>query len=969
MFRGIFSNKEAQAAEAAKSAAASRQANAPTRPPNAVQPPGVPGGVMPTIPTFQPTVHHAASPSSRPDPAALAQARKARQAGLAAAAFGTPQPPTHSPAQPQRPSHSTSSSYPSPPTGFGGPPGGFGGDQPMGSGDSGGGMGGGGGDFDMFGGLDVKGPDTVAPSFPTSSSFTSAPTHSSSSYPSDPELQTDSSLLSALNSTDDASSGFAFISDDSAAPPTDDASSGFSFISSTDESQPTYDDPSASAFPSYGLPSPSEMPHATSGDPLTAAKQHIDHALSAFWVEWRGLSASESGLKAEEVQLQLSIRQNSAAVKETEDKQGAAVMAEEYEKADSYNAELDRLKAAIQSAQERLKGVRAEVDGKEQQKARAAQSILQVLADSTAQFESLSQGKAGELSTFVSTQVGSLKETDAAVSADLQRVEESLSHTQGELDAIQHEDEALGASLRQETQPYVDEKERLLEDEHRLENELAELKRQVAAKEKEINANKEKLKSADRAVEVVRAKNSAQRVAIQQKRAKVDDLRSRDVNEKRQIERRRTQLEEEIAENKRREKEYRLTLHDVASQLAHAQYLSTLIQAESKQREAFHTTLRTAEEQIASLQHTLDSHDENLAKARAELLLLEQQLDGHTKNIQHIATKIPAMETEKNAAVAARDFKKAATASKEIKTLQQSKTDSEAALEELKAKVDKNSAELGGADEKKAEIEREMKRLEEETDRKRMIFLLNRVARLQRRQTTASELQQKASTAGRGGEGLDHLQKEVESVAVELQWTQVEIRELQNKYGWKDGDVQPTGAEAEVEEEEEAEVLSHVDDPSPFDSIRGTLAPNGLPSAAALGVPVIAPRKSSSVSFFASPHPPTPADLASLRQSLTDAQSRLSAYEGKLAEALEGEDYERADELNASISKEKEVVEALEAKVAQAEKAMKEAGRNEEAERKDGGDAGAGGVSGAGGGGGGGGGGDVVDFEEFAEEG
>ena len=933
MFRGIFSNKEQQAADAAKAAAASRQANAPTRPPNAVQPPGVPGGVMPTIPSFHPTSSSSSYPSShapsnsRPDPNALATARKARQAALAAAAFGTPAVPlASSTVQPPR---AQAPGTPQQTPGFlGGPPGGFGGDSP------GGDMGGGGDDgFDMFGGLDVKA--APGPSMPASSSFHALPPSSSSSLPTT-ESEGDSSLLSALNSGGaEEASGFSFISDDTPADPSAD-SSGFSFISADEPAAPQYDEPS------YGLPSPSAAVHG--GDKLASSKAHIDRCLSAFWVEWRSLAASESGLKQEEVQLQLSIRDSIAAVKETEDKQGAAVAAEEYERADSYNSEIDRLKGAIGSAQERLKAVRAEIDAKEQHKQRAAQAIVQVLTDATAQFEALTTEKAGELSTFVSTQVASLKETDSAVTADLARVEYALSHTQGELDAIAKEDEQLSEALKHETQPFVDEREALLEDEHRLEVELQELKRQVAAKEKEIAANKDKQRSADRAVEVVRAKNAQQRVAIQQKRAKVDDSRSRDVNEKRQVERRRQQLDEEIANNKRRERDYRLALHDLASQLAHAQYLSSLIQTESKQREAFHSSLRTAEQQISALQHTLDSHDENQGKARADLLQLEQQLDQHTKSIQAIASKIPAMESEKNAAVAARDFKKAATASKEIKTLQQSKTDSEAVIEELKAKVDKYSAELGGADEKKADIEREMRRLEEDTDRKRLQFSLKREAKLQRRQQTASELLQKAFGLGHGGDGLDHLQKEVESVAVELQWTQVEVRELRGKHGWKEGDVGP--AADEDEEDEEAEVVSHVDDPSPFDSIRGAAVTNGLTASTSLGVPVLAPRKSSSASSLSS-HPsaaPTQADLDAVRQSLTDANGRLSSYEAKLSEALESEDYEAAEELNAKISAEKDAVTALETRLKDIEKALAVAAPPHSDERKE------------------------EDFEEFAED-
>ena len=259
MFR-IFSSKDQQAAEAAKAAAASRQANAPTRPPNAVQPPGVPGGVIPT--------HHSSpatsSPSSRPDPNAVANARKNRQAALAAAAFGTPAPPlsTH-PVQPPRtsggaPFHAQQSSG-----SFSGPPGGFGGDP---SGDAGGG--GGGGDFDMFGGLDVKGSDgggggPTPGGFPTSSSFNSIPPAQSGSYGAEAPVE-DSSLLNALNGADEsAASGFSFLSEDGGAGAeagTEDAS-GFSFMGGDDggAGDASYGSDLGGGAATFGLPSPDDV--------------------------------------------------------------------------------------------------------------------------------------------------------------------------------------------------------------------------------------------------------------------------------------------------------------------------------------------------------------------------------------------------------------------------------------------------------------------------------------------------------------------------------------------------------------------------------------------------------------------------------------------------------------------------------------------------------------------------------------
>ena len=790
---------------------------------------------------------------------------------------------------------------------------------------------GGGDDFDMFGGLDVKGPDAAAPlpnsnfsnSLPTSTSF-----NASSSYPPAAEAEGGSSLLSALNGDEEAASSFSFMSsEDSGATTTDtggyDASSGFSFISADDSQLPPFSEPTYDEQPQYGVDNTPAPP--VPADKLAATKQHIDATLSAFWLQWRSLAAAESGLIQEEVQLQLTVRDSLAAIKETEDKQGAAVAAEEYEKADSYNAELDRLKLAIGSAHDRLKGVRAEIDQKVQQKQAVVDSVLTTLTDSSEALQEITTEKQGELSSFVSERTAALMQTDTQVKEDMQAVEEALSHTQSDIDAIDKEEAALTDTLRAETQPFVDEKENLLTEEHTLERDLEELKRQVAAKEKEIQQNKAKQTSADRAIEVCKAKNHQQRQGIHARRADVDELRSTDVARKREIEARRSQLEDEIAASKSRERTYRVTLHEVALSLAHTQYLSALLATESKQREAFHTQLRTAEQQISALQSSLDSHDATVASQRSELVQLEQQLDQHTKTIESIATKLPALETEKNAAVAARDFKKAATASKTIKELQQSKADSEVVVNELKEKVSKWSEELGSADEKKADMEREIRRLEEDSDRRRLAYLLSREKKLQRRVDRTGAVLQRELDRG-GAEGLGYLQKEKESGEVELQWTGVEVRELRRKYGWSESDVRP---QAEEDEEEEAEVVSHVDDPSPFDSVHSHSTP-AASSAASLGMPVIHPRK---VSRAASPAvKPTAADADRLRSELDDARTRLTASEEKLAAAVEGEDFEAAAELEEKVANEKAAVERMEVQLASMEK---ELGSGEEEERKE----------------------------------
>ena len=970
MFSMFKKGDPAAAAKGSLSANASSTSRAPPPPANAV-PPGfiatnVPGVFVPS-PTnagsqqpagfANPNPHHHSShaaSSSRPDAQALTRSRQQRQAELAAAAFGAPL----APATVQPPRAGGGGHHPSYSGGgggytAGGPPGGFAGETlPPGGGMGGlggmggmggiggmGGMGGmsmggpgGGDDFDMFGGLDVKGSD-AASSLPPSNSSNSLPTSSSfnasSSYPAAAETEGGSSLLSALNGSEEASSSFSFMSDESAGTTTDtaggyDASSGFSFISADDSQLPPFSEPTYDEQQQYNVDATPAPP--VPADKLAATKQRIDATLSSFWSQWRSLAAAESGLIQEEVQLQLTVRDSLASIKETEDKQGAAVAAEEYEKADSYNAELDRLKLAIGSANDRLKSVRSDIDQQVQQKQAAITAVLATLSESTGALQDITNEKQGELSSFVSETTAALIQSDTQVKDDMRVVEEALSHTQSDIDAIDKEESALTDALKAETQPFVDEKENLLTEEHTLERDLEELKRQVAAKEKEIQQNRAKQASADNAIEVCKAKNQQQRHGIHARRANVDELRSTDVARKREIEARRSQLEDEIAASKARERTYRITLHEIALSLAHTQYLSALLAAESKQREAFHTQLRTAEQQIAALQSSLDSHDATVASQRNELVQLEQQLDQHTKTIESIATKLPALETEKNAAVTARDFKKAATASKTIKELQQSKTDSEAVLSELKEKVTKWSEELGSADEKKADMEREIQRLEQHSDRRRLAYLLSREQKLQRRVDKTAAVLQRELERGSGGEGLGYLQKEKESGEVELQWTQVEVRELRRKYGWSESDVR---AQAEEDEEEEAEVVSHVDDPSPFDSVHSHSTP-AASSVASLGVPVIHARK---ISRAASPAAkPTPADAERVKAELEEARTRLTSSEEKLAAAVEGEDFEAAAELEERVANEKAAVERLEVQLSAIEK---ELGDGEAEERKE----------------------------------
>lgn len=79
---------------------------------------------------------------------------------------------------------------------------------------------------------------------------------------------------------------------------------------------------------------------------------------------------------------------------------------------------------------------------------------------------------------------------------------------------------------------------------------------------------------------------------------------------------------------------------------------------------------------------------------RKELAQLESQVAQHNSLIHAADLKIPALQTEKQIAVTARDFKKAGNSSKEMNALMESKKESQKQLEELKEKVTSCNAQL-----------------------------------------------------------------------------------------------------------------------------------------------------------------------------------------------------------------------------------------------------------------------------------
>lgn len=185
--------------------------------------------------------------------------------------------------------------------------------------------------------------------------------------------------------------------------------------------------------------------------------------------------------------------------------------------------------------------------------------------------------------------------------------------------------------------------------------------------------------------------------------------------------------------------------------------------------------------------------------------------------------------------MAGRDYKKAGVVSKELNALSASKDESQAALEELAARVEETHAQLTARRAEKEDILARMQRAEGSADEERLACIIEAIRQVQR---CASGLRSAESSPG--ANAVDASRRRVESelalLDAEYEAYRAEAEEIIAKHGWEHRRKElEQGKEEEEEKADEGDVKAEVEQ-APGEST-GSSSDSGSAADAGADVP------------------------------------------------------------------------------------------------------------------------------------
>ncbi|KAK9826333.1 hypothetical protein WJX74_009762 [Apatococcus lobatus] len=366
----------------------------------------------------------------------------------------------------------------------------------------------------------------------------------------------------------------------------------------------------------------------------------------------------------------------SGQIAQLEEKEAAAVEAEDFEAAASFSADLDNLKTQASSIQADIRNAEAACDHAlterervaEQQVAawRAAATALRVLA--------ASQSKAADSASQQCKQAS--HEYEEAEAHGREQLEELGARIQSRQQLIREEQESVEQKIAEATRPATAKRDDKAETHARLETEVEQLRRQLAKREADLAAAAEELEAAEAAIRGVSARYDRALARLEEDRMALaaDEAEQSSRN---------AELKQAHASAQKSKAAAEAGLQNLLVKAQQAEEA-----AANMESQAASSTARLGREQDARrLQSTLLAADQEaqqrlqeaqmrLEAARAErreasarTAALEHEAEAAEEQALSARRRLPGLEADKKAAAAARDFKEAARLAAEAKTI------------------------------------------------------------------------------------------------------------------------------------------------------------------------------------------------------------------------------------------------------------------------------------------------------------
>jgi hypothetical protein len=481
----------------------------------------------------------------------------------------------------------------------------------------------------------------------------------------------------------------------------------------------------------------------------------IDECLMQYFDELKNLSLTQSAMRTQQISLQTSLKQIQTDISCLETRQQQEIEAENYDAADELNVQLDQLKSRSSATTAELARSTKDLSAQEEKKQNLRRMTREALEDALKQYGFLTKQHTYQMTNAITSETQLLEQKEDILLTTLEKTRRNLAHTQADIEKVEAEEGKIEEVMVSETREMNSEWEQLQEQLTGLHAERDALRALLAAKEEECAICSQKIDVVVTGIEGKKSSHQKKLARAHEKKTRLRQEQSEAEKTEEGLLQAKAELEADFMRVAAQEKGSTRKLKKMQEEVTYVQGIVTnklsspavtIHDAAANGEDGASTPSASSASDLASLHSRLASTSSQLEKSISSLSTLEANLAASVTVLDGLSTRIPQLESEKNLAVATRDFKKAAQASKDVKALQTQKADLEGELSKVREEAATLNAEVSRLSTLRSELLSQKTQLEADEDKKKLLSFLKARVELNRKMTAVEALQRKNAT-------------------------------------------------------------------------------------------------------------------------------------------------------------------------------------------------------------------------------
>jgi len=368
---------------------------------------------------------------------------------------------------------------------------------------------------------------------------------------------------------------------------------------------------------------------------------------------------------------------------DTEAEQNRLCEVEQFEEAGALDATIQELKEAITAHLDKIAHASKKMEELAGDLRVVAEDRKQVAGQVLEKAQVIQSDSEHSLGVEEERNERKLSSESARLEAERKRVELAQSHLSKDRERLEEEDSQLREAMGQHTGEYEKERDDALTDQLAVEGEIAELKRQLAAKEAERAKLVEVVAAANEKINSVRSKFERQITRLEGNRRRFEETKKEVEMDTEHVE----GLEAALARDRQAAKEEadlrKQEIQDIAQELRSLRRTQRAAEWTAQMRSLWQRMQEPGQKLLGESRSRWEQATAECNRIAGSLEEDEAEAAKLRGQIDTIQQQIPSLEAEKKLAVSSRSFKEAGRISEEIKKREEDKRHYEAGLQLL----------------------------------------------------------------------------------------------------------------------------------------------------------------------------------------------------------------------------------------------------------------------------------------------